>query len=254
LNACRTNIEGNAAWLWWAHAGGQKQVVICSGEILMNNEKITNQSKFSIPPLLGCFLVFIFVACIAVVGLAVVFVPPIYKSLSFNYYLQRGISNYSKSNFKDAIPDFTQVIQIQPDYEAAYMYRGDAYARMGNYANAKLDFEAQIRLSPSSPNGYNNLCWYGSLFGDVNNVLSACKKAVDLAPNDPHCRDSRGLARALTNDYEGAILDFQFFVDRVNTDRSITSEKVEERKSWIASLKKGINPFDAAEIQRLFHQ
>ena len=108
-----------------------------------------------------------------------------------------------------------------------------------------------ISLDPSAGIAYNNLCWYGSLLGDPAKVLSVCEKAVSLEPNNPHCRDSRALARALTGDYKGAILDFQFFVSQAGTDPSIKPADVSIRTQWISSLKKGINPFDPAELQKL---
>jgi regulator of sirC expression with transglutaminase-like and TPR domain len=43
--------------------------------------------------------------------------------------------------------------------------------------------------------------------------MNACEQAVQLDPNTGHWYDSRGLARALSGDYQGAIEDFQFFVE-----------------------------------------
>jgi regulator of sirC expression with transglutaminase-like and TPR domain len=38
--------------------------------------------------------------------------------------------------------------------------------------------------------------------------MDACERAVALAPDDGQIRDSRGLARAMTGNIEGAIEDF----------------------------------------------
>jgi Flp pilus assembly protein TadD len=38
--------------------------------------------------------------------------------------------------------------------------------------------------------------------------MSACEKAVALAPKNGEFRDSRGIARALTGNKQGAIEDF----------------------------------------------
>jgi hypothetical protein len=48
------------------------------------------------------------------------------------------------------------------------------------------------------PKSWNNLCRYGSLNGSAKEVMFACEKAVNLAPNNVYIRDSRGIARALT--------------------------------------------------------
>ncbi|WP_413168061.1 hypothetical protein ACL6C3_15205 [Capilliphycus salinus ALCB114379] len=50
--------------------------------------------------------------------------------------------------------------------------------------------------------------------------------------------NSRGLARALTGDVDGAIEDFEKFVQLAGNE-----EEKAQRKGWIESLKKGENPF-----------
>ncbi len=68
----------------------------------------------------------------------------------------------------------------------------------------KLDPQVEI-----SANDWNSLCWYGSLHESAKEVMFACEKAVKLASNHGNIRHSRGLARALTGDYQGAIADFE---------------------------------------------
>ncbi|WP_306558131.1 tetratricopeptide repeat protein [Nostoc sp. 'Peltigera malacea cyanobiont' DB3992] len=69
-------------------------------------------------------------------------------------------------------------------------------------------------------NSWNTLCWGGSLQKQAADVLPACDKAVALAPEDSRIRDSRGLARALTGDTQGAIEDFEAYIAQAqNKDR-----------------------------------
>jgi regulator of sirC expression with transglutaminase-like and TPR domain len=42
--------------------------------------------------------------------------------------------------------------------------------------------------------------------------MKACEQAVTLAPEDSDIRDSRGLARVLTGNVDGAIADFQAYI------------------------------------------
>ena len=60
----------------------------------------------------------------------------------------------------------------------------------------KLDHQVEITAS-----SWDTLCKYGSLKKQAAEVMFACEKAVKLSPNDGYIRDSRGLARALTGDY-----------------------------------------------------
>ncbi len=104
----------------------------------------------------------------------------------------------------------------------------------------------------------NELCWSESLDGNVLQVFSYCERAVMLNPTDPMIRDSRGLARALKGDFEGAIEDFQFFVDFFIDDSSLGPEKYNEllgqRRQWIMDLKAGKNPFTPQLLEMLKQQ
>ena len=53
------------------------------------------------------------------------------------------------------------------------------------------------------------LCFFGSLNNQAQDVMFACEKAVKLKPNDRDIHFVRGFARALTGDYQGSIDDFQ---------------------------------------------
>jgi hypothetical protein len=62
---------------------------------------------------------------------------------------------------------------------------------------------------------WNDVCWFGSLSKHADQVIGsdrACEKAVKLAPDSGYILDSRGLARALTGNYPGAIEDFNSYI------------------------------------------
>ncbi|MGB5593673.1 MAG: hypothetical protein WBM62_06530, partial [Crocosphaera sp.] len=58
---------------------------------------------------------------------------------------------------------------------------------------------------------------------------------------------SRGLARALTGNIEGAIKDFQIVVN----SPYYPEKYKKQRKQWIESLKKGENPFNDEVLEEL---
>jgi WD40 repeat protein/tetratricopeptide (TPR) repeat protein len=94
----------------------------------------------------------------------------------------------------------------------------------------------------------NSLCWWGSLLGHAADVMNACETAVKKDPENAIFRDSRGLARALTGDFVGAIEDFQAFVDWTANE-----ERKAKRQRWIDALRAGENPFIDEEIESLFN-
>jgi hypothetical protein len=67
-------------------------------------------------------------------------------------------------------------------------------------------------------------------------------------------RDSRGLARALTGDRQGAIEDFEAVVAYLDNEpgRGGYSEAfVRRREEWIDGLKKGLDPFNEKLLKAL---
>jgi len=208
-----------------------------------------SRRKFSV---FTCFCSALFLtAAISTIAFVLVYSSPMYATLSYTFFITRAELNYANSNYQKAILDFSRAIDIKPDSVNAYTYRGKAYALDENYPNAKQDLEMAIKLDPSFSQAYNSLCWYGSLLGDAINVLRVCEQAVMLEPNNPHYRDSRGVARALTGDYMGAILDFRFYVIQAGIDSSTHQVDILQREQWISALSQGVNPFNSAKLHEL---
>jgi WD40 repeat protein len=101
-------------------------------------------------------------------------------------------------------------------------------------------------------NVLNHICWYGALSGQAAEVVKACENAVALSPDEVAYRDSRGVARALTGDIEGAKKDFQAFVDRYYGVEA--EERKAQRRQWIKELGIGKNPFTPNVLKLLFPQ
>jgi hypothetical protein len=76
--------------------------------------------------------------------------------------------------------------------------------------------------------------------------MLACENAVSLAPKNGEFRDSRGIARALTGNKQGAIEDFQAYIKWTDWD-----DGKKQRQAWIDALKAGKNPFTPEEIEKL---
>jgi tetratricopeptide (TPR) repeat protein len=94
---------------------------------------------------------------------------------------------------------------------------------------------------------WNILCWYGSLWGYANEVMPACDRAVNLEPDNIEILDSRGLARSLTGDIDGAIHDFSTFIRETEDEN-----RRYQRQNWVEMLRVGENPFTEEVLQLLF--
>jgi len=126
---------------------------------------------------------------------------------------------------------------------------GEIKAAITAFAKAQA-IDPNLEISSSA---WNILCWFGSLGGFAIDVMAACERAVILEPQHGDIRDSRGVARTLTGDYQGAIEDFQRFVEW-GQEHNITEERLRQRREWIRILKANQNPFTEELLKQLRNQ
>ena len=128
------------------------------------------------------------------------------------------------------------------------LYKGWSFVGEGKVKEAIASYQKAEKIDPTqiSAFNWNTLCRYGSLYQKAADVMFACEKAVALSPKDGEIIESRGLARALTGDIEGAIADFQVYVNWTSNE-----EKKAQRQEWIKALQAGENPFTDELLKEL---
>lgn len=162
------------------------------------------------------------------------------------HLVEVGQAQARDGDVEEAVKTFRQALKWKPDLELEPKTEADkqyAYFLVGNgeelVQNGQVDealaafAEAQKR-NPEidiEASSWNTLCWYGSLDGFAAKVIEACEQAVSLAPDDADIKDSRGLARALTEDAQGAVADFEAFINSTADEDSKA-----QRQRWVTAL------------------
>jgi hypothetical protein len=130
-----------------------------------------------------------------------------------------------------------------PSAAAIALKEGALYmVRYGRVEEALAFLEEAQSLDETltiSAENYNTICWFGALWNFAAQVLVACEEAVALEPDHGGIADSRGVARAMTGDFVGAIEDFQFFIEWNGF-----GPESDLRQQWIEELEAGRNPFE----------
>jgi tetratricopeptide (TPR) repeat protein len=135
--------------------------------------------------------------------------------------------------------------------------KGQRLASEGKVQEALAAYAEARKLDPAAITAevLNNLCWNGSLAGHADQMMASCDEAVSLEPEDGGIRDSRGLARALIGNRQGAIEDFKFLIEwakkNEGSDPDERKREVQERERWIADIEAGRNPLDATTLEAL---
>ena len=124
-------------------------------------------------------------------------------------YIFRGTARYwKKDEFNTAITDYTNAIELDPEYAEAYNYRGIAYLSRGDFNNAIVDYTEAIELDQEFTDAYKDraIAYLGS--NDFYNAITDYTKAIQLDPDDTNIYNYRGLAHFGNNEVDKAIDDF----------------------------------------------
>ena len=168
------------------------------------------------------------------------------QKLAKDGHLKSAVNNFRKAN------KWNPELKINPEVKAkaiTLITQGRKFALSGEIEKAITAYNQAIKIAPRlqvSVQHWNELCWYGSLYNYPTEVMFACEKAVALEPLNENIIDSRGLARALTGDYKGAIEDFKMFVKQTDDNKAKS-----QRQAWIEDLRDGKNPFTPQVIEEL---
>jgi acetyl esterase/lipase len=131
--------------------------------------------------------------------------------------------------------------------------QGRRAAAEGRIDDALDAFETAPTLHPDveiRAADWNWVCWRGGLWNQPERVVHACNRAVELNPHHREYRDSRGLVRALLGDFDGAVEDFEFFIERIPE----SNPRRAQRQGWVEALRAGQDPFTPEVLAELRRQ
>jgi putative GTP pyrophosphokinase len=103
-------------------------------------------------------------------------------------YKHRGMANFARSRYEEAIEDFSQSLILDPgSYKSAY-YRGLVRAVLQQYSEAVDDYTLSIEINP-----YQHFCLFrrGQAYyhlGDFPQALADCEAALILNPDSQSAR------------------------------------------------------------------
>jgi formylglycine-generating enzyme required for sulfatase activity/Flp pilus assembly protein TadD len=152
-----------------------------------------------------------------------------YISLGDNWFTQ-GISKYEAEDYKGAIADFTEAIQLDNLYVGAYLQRGQAYTNLGKYQHAIDDYSKAIELNPDSAKVYN---YRGNAYrelGEPKRAIADYDRALSIDPNATAAKSDRQMT-----------LDMLAAVDRQHSDENSHSHEFEYEVVRLNSNGKEIN-------------
>ena len=142
------------------------------------------------------------------------------KDFTADDWYYRGVAEYQKGDYDDAIYSFSKTIELEPKRSNAYSMRGNALANSNNFGEAFNNFNKAINLNPTSAIDYNNRSAMLFRFGEFDRAMKDCDKAIELSPTFAFAYDNRARIFIELKQFDKAIAELDTAI-RLNPKLSI---------------------------------
>lgn len=123
------------------------------------------------------------------------------------HFYNQGLDKLGRNDYKAAIKEFTQVLKFNPDYDMAYVNRGDAHRQIGEYQAAVDDYTKALQTNPTFTYLHNNRGSLREALGDIKGAIEDYNQAIESYPEEGIGYSNRGSARYKLGDIQGAMED-----------------------------------------------
>lgn len=123
-------------------------------------------------------------------------------------YFQRGVAHYQLGNKQATIKDFNQVLRLTPKNPLAYLIRGSVRGELKDYQGAIKDLNQGISLNPNNHFIYYSRGFVRNSMGDTKGAIADYDQVIRLKPDYADAYKERGNVRYNLKDYQGAVADY----------------------------------------------
>ena len=123
-------------------------------------------------------------------------------------YNNRGVVYVDIGEYNLAIRDFNMAIELNPNDFFAYNNRGNAYGKMEDSDRAIEDFNAAIKLDSNYVSPYINRGRVHGRKGMIPEAIDDFSKVIELRTDYPEAYYDRGVAHGMKRDFDLAIADY----------------------------------------------
>tara|TARA_R110002072_G_C7937350_1_gene532179 strand:+ start:461 stop:2260 length:1800 start_codon:yes stop_codon:yes gene_type:complete len=122
-------------------------------------------------------------------------------------YYNRAVERREGGDHDGAIADNTKAIELDPSHADAFYNRGCSKLALRDYEGSEADFSRAVELEPDDSRHYNNRAFVRLRLGDYQGCLADSTRSLALDPKNASALYNRAHVRRLLKDFEGAIAD-----------------------------------------------
>lgn len=143
------------------------------------------------------------------------------------FYLQLGM-------YDEAIEELTRVVNLDPEFGAAFAARGVAYHRTGRFDEAIADYSSAILIFPDYASAYNFRGLAHLEQHNYDEALADSQHAADLDPTYANAHLTMGEVYLAQEDYEAALKRYVHYVLLAGEDaESLVYAQIQDCKAQL---------------------
>ncbi len=108
----------------------------------------------------------------------------------FQSFFHQGVTKYEQQNYKAALAEFNQALEIEPGNADAYIYRGDVKEKLEDNHGAIADYNQAINIDATHPKAYYRRGNVLRKVGDNWGAIADYNQAIRLNPNYVSAKNS----------------------------------------------------------------
>lgn len=124
-----------------------------------------------------------------------------------NWHLLQGLTKARSGDFAGAVTEFSQGIELAPNFAPLYYNRGRAYEDWGRPIEALADYERAIELNPEYDQALNNRAGLRMRKGDIPGAISDWTAIIQRRPDFFEAYYNRGVTYAAQGRVGEALMD-----------------------------------------------
>ena len=118
----------------------------------------------------------------------------------------------------EKVEHYTKLIRQRPDIALTYVYRADAYRRLGKYSNSIEDCDSAIRINPELQTAYLNRGRARYAVQMYESAIADCNEAIRLDPEEFLAYEYRGASHFGLGRYVEALANFNMSLEIKNSE------------------------------------
>jgi tetratricopeptide (TPR) repeat protein len=129
------------------------------------------------------------------------------------YYFNRGRERFAyqdedgHDDMDRALADFNRAIKLNPEFAAAFGYRGRVRGTKGDPGGALADYDRAIELDPKEPEHYLSRAWFWEAKDDFDHAIADLDRAIELDPKKERFFTHRAILKRKKGDLSGTVAD-----------------------------------------------